>query len=172
MKLLQIVVASAVSFSLGPLALAQQAQEASPQPQDQSQGQAVEQGRSQPGQEQAGPGKEMEAKKQGAQQYSQETIRQVQKKLNEQGFSAGPVDGKWGPKTQSALKNFQQQKGIQATGQLDQKTLAELDVEAPAGGAAGASPSAGAGEQPGKEGAQPPAEKEAQQPGQSQSPSQ
>lgn len=193
MKFKHLVIASAVSCSLGSLAFAQQAQESAPPEQqregqsmgqDQTQGQAMEQqpsaGQGEQGQESA-----MEAKKQGAHsppgtQQSQETIRQVQKKLNDEGFSAGPVDGKWGPKTQAAVKKFQEKKGIDASGQLDEKTLAELNVEAqPSAGAAGAAGSAGEGaqegaagatgatEQPGQESSQQPSEKEAQQPGQS-----
>jgi hypothetical protein len=62
-------------------------------------------------------------------QMSSEEIRQVQQKLTEMGFHAGEVDGQWGPQTQSAIKNFQQQKGLEPTGQLDKKTMDELGVE-------------------------------------------
>jgi hypothetical protein len=65
----------------------------------------------------------------GAQQLSRENIREVQEKLNEMGHDAGPADGVWGPQTQAAIKNFQQEKQIEATGQLDQQTLNELGVE-------------------------------------------
>ena len=55
-------------------------------------------------------------------------------------------DGKMGPKTQAALKEFQQQNGIQATGQIDQKTLAALKVESGSSATGGtASPSKGGG---------------------------
>ena len=43
-------------------------------------------------------------------------------------MDSGPVDGMLGPKTQAAVKEFQQSKGIQASGKLDQKTLAALGV--------------------------------------------
>lgn len=67
---------------------------------------------------------------------SPDTIKQVQQALNEKGFQAGPVDGKWGSKTESAVKNFQQDQGMQASGSLDQQTLAALGVSegAAAGG--------------------------------------
>jgi peptidoglycan hydrolase-like protein with peptidoglycan-binding domain len=58
-----------------------------------------------------------------------ETIRQVQQKLNERGFQAGEVDGQMGPKTQSALREFQQATGLPATGQLDQQTLTQLGID-------------------------------------------
>jgi peptidoglycan hydrolase-like protein with peptidoglycan-binding domain len=59
-----------------------------------------------------------------------EQIRKVQQKLNQEGFHAGQVDGKWSSETQSAIRNFQQSKGMKATGQLDERTLDELGLEA------------------------------------------
>jgi peptidoglycan hydrolase-like protein with peptidoglycan-binding domain len=57
------------------------------------------------------------------------TVRQAQQALNDKGFNVGPVDGKLGPKTKSALKQFQQsQGGASASGQLDQTTLASLGI--------------------------------------------
>jgi peptidoglycan hydrolase-like protein with peptidoglycan-binding domain len=43
-----------------------------------------------------------------------------------------------GPQTQKALKEFQQSKNLEASGQLDQETLAALGVESGSGSAAGA----------------------------------
>jgi peptidoglycan hydrolase-like protein with peptidoglycan-binding domain len=37
------------------------------------------------------------------------------------------VDGVWGPNTQAALENYQQQNGLQPTGTLDSATRARLD---------------------------------------------
>ena len=52
------------------------------------------------------------------------------------------ADGIMGPQTQKALKDFQQQKGLDANGQLDQKTLSALGVSgSAAGGASGKSSS-------------------------------
>ena len=65
-----------------------------------------------------------------ASQLNAEQIRKVQQKLNQQGFHAGQVDGKWSSETQAAIKNFQQSKGIQATGQLNERTLDQLGLEA------------------------------------------
>lgn len=46
-----------------------------------------------------------------------------------------------GPQTKQGLKAFQQSKGIEVTGQLDQRTLAELGLESTAVGATpGAAP--------------------------------
>lgn len=67
-----------------------------------------------------------------------EMIKQVQQKLNEQGHNVGQVDGIMGPKTQKGLKDFQQAKGLKATGQLDRQTLAALGVSGTAGAGASA----------------------------------
>lgn len=53
-------------------------------------------------------------------------VADLQRKLNDQGFSAGQVDGLWGPNTSAALRRYQAEKGLQQTGQLDQGTLAAL----------------------------------------------
>jgi sporulation protein YlmC with PRC-barrel domain len=65
-----------------------------------------------------------------ASQLSTEQIRKIQQELNKKGFHAGQVDGKWSSETQSAIKNFQQSKGMQTTGQLNERTLDELGLEA------------------------------------------
>jgi peptidoglycan hydrolase-like protein with peptidoglycan-binding domain len=69
------------------------------------------------------------------QQYDRQTIEKVQEALNDRGFHAGHVDGIAGVKTQEALRNFQQDQGMQASGQLNEETLSALEVEAqPTGG--------------------------------------
>jgi peptidoglycan hydrolase-like protein with peptidoglycan-binding domain len=69
----------------------------------------------------------------GASSMSPSMIKQVQQKLKQQGHDVGAVDGMWGPKTQAALREFQQQQGMQASGELDQETLAALGVQAGSG---------------------------------------
>jgi peptidoglycan hydrolase-like protein with peptidoglycan-binding domain len=64
-------------------------------------------------------------------------VSQIQQALNDAGLDAGPVDGKMGPKTKSALKQFQQQKGLQASGQADQQTLAALNTGSSSQGSSG-----------------------------------
>lgn len=53
-------------------------------------------------------------------------VSQIQQALNDQGYNVGAVDGQMGPKTKAALKQFQQAKGLQASGKLDQQTVALL----------------------------------------------
>lgn len=61
-------------------------------------------------------------------QLSQNQIRQVQQALDQKGFKSGRADGKLGPETQAALRDFQKSKGLQQTGQPDQQTLAQLGI--------------------------------------------
>jgi hypothetical protein len=56
-------------------------------------------------------------------------IENVQKKLHENGFDAGPVNGEFDSKTQAALGQFQLSRNLPASGMLDDRTLAELGVE-------------------------------------------
>jgi peptidoglycan hydrolase-like protein with peptidoglycan-binding domain len=65
-------------------------------------------------------------------------IKDLQTMLDQHGFSAGEIDGLWGPNTAAALRRFQAAKGLQASGRFDQATLAALS----AGGAVSASSAA------------------------------
>jgi peptidoglycan hydrolase-like protein with peptidoglycan-binding domain len=55
-------------------------------------------------------------------------VKQAQQKLSQAGHDVGKPDGIMGPKTQAGLKEFQEKKGLQASGQLDKQTLAALGV--------------------------------------------
>ena len=61
-----------------------------------------------------------------------EYLRKVQQTLNDQGYDVGKVDGKWGPRTSAALKKFQGDHGIEATGQINEQTIAALGITQPA----------------------------------------
>jgi peptidoglycan hydrolase-like protein with peptidoglycan-binding domain len=74
---------------------------------------------------------------------SPDTVKQVQQQLSDKGLSPGPVDGVMGPKTRDALKQFQQQQGMTASGSLDQQTLTALGVDASGSGATSGSSSSG-----------------------------
>jgi peptidoglycan hydrolase-like protein with peptidoglycan-binding domain len=56
-------------------------------------------------------------------------VSELQKALNEMGFAVGAVDGIIGPRTMGAIRNFQSQEGLTATGQPDQQTLKALGLE-------------------------------------------
>lgn len=92
----------------------------------------------------------------GAQAMSSDQIRQVQQALKDKGHEVGSIDGKWGPKTQNALKEYQQAQGMSASGELDSQTLSSLGVSGSAVGAPGSGeqqPSPEAGGAPGSGGA-------------------
>jgi len=72
-------------------------------------------------------------------------IMEVQEKLNQQGFNAGQTDGRWGPHTADAVRNYQQQKGLQATGELDRETLASLGISESMTGSPSGQPSSSSG---------------------------
>lgn len=127
MKLKQIVVAVAAAL-LSASAFAGGGEHAKQQPRAQSGNGALTQ--SQGGQQQAQGGQQQ------AQAQSPELVKQAQQALKDKGLNAGPVDGQWGPQTQQAVKAYQQQNQIQASGQLDRETLASLGIgqSASAGG--------------------------------------
>jgi peptidoglycan hydrolase-like protein with peptidoglycan-binding domain len=62
------------------------------------------------------------------QEYAASEVRQVQQKLDDMGYHPGAKDGVMGTRTETALRNFQRDKGINATGQLDDQTLSALGV--------------------------------------------
>ncbi|HEY7301942.1 MAG TPA: peptidoglycan-binding domain-containing protein [Xanthobacteraceae bacterium] len=59
---------------------------------------------------------------------SQNEIKQMQGALDQKGYHAGRQDGKMGPMTESALRQFQKDQSLQQTGQPDQQTLAALGI--------------------------------------------
>ena len=53
-------------------------------------------------------------------------MERVQKALKANGHDPGPIDGVDGPRTAAALKAYQKAQGLEATGRLDDATLAKL----------------------------------------------
>lgn len=53
-------------------------------------------------------------------------VMQAQQALKQKGLYTGPVDGKVGPETRSAISQFQKQTGLQQTAQLDEQTMDNL----------------------------------------------
>jgi peptidoglycan hydrolase-like protein with peptidoglycan-binding domain len=56
-----------------------------------------------------------------------ETVRHVQQALSDQGHKVN-VDGIWGDRTHEALKEYQSDKHLNASGQLDGETFAALGL--------------------------------------------
>ncbi len=68
-----------------------------------------------------GPGAKAESK-------SSPHVAKAQKLLNKLGYTAGPADGVMGPKTTSAIKDFQMRSGLDATGAVNQELLSHLEA--------------------------------------------
>lgn len=62
-------------------------------------------------------------------QLAQAQVRDVQQTLSDRGYDPGKVDGRWGPHTTAALRNFQHDQNLRASGRPDSQTLAALGVE-------------------------------------------
>jgi len=61
-------------------------------------------------------------------QLSPDMIRQMQQNLSQAGDYKGRADGVWGPQTEAAVRDYQQQHNLNATGQLDQPTLSAMNL--------------------------------------------
>ena len=61
-------------------------------------------------------------------QLGKQQIKQMQMSLNKKGFDARNVDGIWGPRTRTALRNFEKQQNINAHGRLTRQALSALGV--------------------------------------------
>ena len=59
---------------------------------------------------------------------SASTVRAAQRKLEQQGFYKGAVNGSMGSETQAAVREFQKSNNLNVTGQLDAATLSSLGV--------------------------------------------
>jgi hypothetical protein len=58
--------------------------------------------------------------------YDRNDYARIQLLLQETGHNPGPVDGQWGPRTQSAMADFQRAKGLAVSGEPDAATLDAL----------------------------------------------
>jgi peptidoglycan hydrolase-like protein with peptidoglycan-binding domain len=60
-------------------------------------------------------------------------LKRVQTALQGEGLYTGSIDGRWGPKTQGALRGYQQSHGLSENGELDSATLASLRIASASG---------------------------------------
>jgi Putative peptidoglycan binding domain/Glycine zipper len=58
-----------------------------------------------------------------------ERVRQAQRALNNMGYNSGPADGVWNARTQAAVRDFQQTRGLEVTGQLNDRTMQGLGID-------------------------------------------
>jgi peptidoglycan hydrolase-like protein with peptidoglycan-binding domain len=61
-------------------------------------------------------------------ELSPSMIRKVQQNLKQAGLYNARVDGVWGPQTEAAVRDYQQQHNMNATGELDQQTLDAMNL--------------------------------------------
>lgn len=78
------------------------------------------------------------AQQAAAQPAPRPEVRETQQQLKSLGLYDGPVDGVWGAETQAAVERYQSQRGLSATGRVDEPTRNSLR-EASAGRAGMAS---------------------------------
>ena len=62
---------------------------------------------------------------------SDPSVERVQLELIALDYDPGPADGKMGKKTVEALKKYQEENTLEATGELDEATLKKLKIKAP-----------------------------------------
>ena len=60
---------------------------------------------------------------------TREQTKEMQRALTARNLYQGEIDGSWGPKTESALRNFQTQSGLEATGELNDSTAQALGLD-------------------------------------------
>ena len=73
------------------------------------------------------------------------TVRRVQQELNRLGYNSGSVDGNWDKATELALVHFQQARGLEPSGRLNEPTLNALGLNGGAGGTGNVSGGGGFG---------------------------
>ena len=56
-------------------------------------------------------------------------IKAVQNKLQSEGYNVGRIDGMWGIQTSAALKNYQMDHGVRASGKVNQETAYLLGLD-------------------------------------------
>ena len=74
---------------------------------------------------------------------TREQVKMAQQKLQADGFYKAKIDGIAGPKTRQALVRYQKQQGLEQTGTLDRKTMAQLTGAAATGVGSTVPPAAG-----------------------------
>lgn len=55
-------------------------------------------------------------------------VERLQKELKKLGYDPGPIDGKFGPKTEAAIKEFQKKKKLEEDGIVDPKTAKAINA--------------------------------------------
>jgi peptidoglycan hydrolase-like protein with peptidoglycan-binding domain len=118
------IIASIAVATLVMPALAQQQQK---QPPAQSGGQQSQQQTQ--GQNQPGNGSQQARNEQiSPRQLNESQVKQLQQALDGKGYHAGRADGKWGPESERALKDFQKAQNVQSTDEIDANIVTALGM--------------------------------------------
>ncbi len=64
-----------------------------------------------------------------AEKANSDYLKKVQTILKDKGYDPGPIDGKWGKKTELALRKYQMDIGLKVTGKLGQETQKSLGLK-------------------------------------------
>lgn len=83
------------------------------------------------GKAQSGASTGMQSSSQSKKAMSQQqnaAVKQVQQALQEKGYEVGAIDGKWGKQSTRALKQYQRDNNIAATGNLNRQTADRLGL--------------------------------------------
>ena len=63
--------------------------------------------------------------------YADPTVRDIQAGLQRLGYSPGPVDGRFGPRTDAAIRRYQQDHGLPVDGQPTAGLLDDIRARSP-----------------------------------------
>jgi peptidoglycan hydrolase-like protein with peptidoglycan-binding domain len=149
MKLAPLVIAALALSSTAAIANADKSAQTSSTPPSQNQAQSNDQGS--PTQSQgtssmsggtSGSSSNDSPSANSASSQGSSDVRDAQQALQSKGFDVGSIDGQMGPKTEAAIKQFQQKNSLDASGQLDAQTLAALGEQG--GSASSSAPSSAA----------------------------
>ena len=121
----RLVLVTVAAAALSAPALAQQRQQPPPaQPWQPSQQPSAQQGGHNPSSMNAGERRSIPFNK-----LSETQIRDLQQALIQKGHNV-EADGKWGPRTQSALRNFNRSQNIEGDRELSLQTVSALGLDA------------------------------------------
>jgi peptidoglycan hydrolase-like protein with peptidoglycan-binding domain len=68
---------------------------------------------------------------------TKDQIQQLQERLKAEGVDPGPVDGVMNPRTEAALRQYQEKFGLPVSGAADEATLRRLQIQPTPGGGGG-----------------------------------
>lgn len=69
--------------------------------------------------------------------FTKDQIKQVQERLMAEGADPGPLDGVMNPRTEAALRRYQEKQGLPVSGAADEATLKQLQIQIAPGGTGG-----------------------------------